>query len=144
VHQKKYVTGHNRVFYSEVADYALTLIKNMVTNNAEVHKNPLKELITWACDTAELAWEELLNRGWAHEALKRRIQVNMTRDPRRWVRWPADHPAAGSTWERECCTATVTPAFNGDTEQIAEAQLRANEQIALTRQYPGRHPRGNE
>jgi len=45
----------------------------------------------------------------------------MTRDPRRWVRWPADHPAAGSgadsTWERECCTATVTPAFNGDPEQ---------------------------
>jgi hypothetical protein len=76
--------------------------------------------------------------------------VNMTRDPRRWVHWPADHPAAGSvadsTWGRECCTATVTPAFNGDPEQIAEAQLRhANVQIALTRQYPGRHPaRGNE
>ena len=68
VQQKKYVTSHNRVFYGEVADYALTLIKNMVTNNAEVHKNPPKELITWACDTAELAWEELLNRRWAHEA----------------------------------------------------------------------------
>jgi hypothetical protein len=74
----------------------------------------------------------------------------MIRDFRCWVRWPVDHPAAGSvadsTWERECCTATVIPAFNGDPEQIAEAQLRhANEQIALTRQYPGRHPaRGNE
>jgi hypothetical protein len=74
----------------------------------------------------------------------------MTRDPRRWVRWPADHLAAGSVadskWERECCTAAVTPAFNDDPEQIAEAQLRhANEQIALTQQYPGRLPaRGNE
>jgi hypothetical protein len=69
VQQKKYITGHNRVFYSEVADYALTLIKNMVTNNAEVNKNPPKELIIWVCDdTAELASEELLNRGWAHEA----------------------------------------------------------------------------
>jgi len=58
VQQKKYVTSHNRVFYGEVADYALTLIKNMVTNNAEVHKNSPKELITWACDTAELAWDE--------------------------------------------------------------------------------------
>jgi hypothetical protein len=68
VQQKKYVTSHNRVFYGKVADYALTLINNMVTNNAEIHNNPPKELITWACDTAELAWEELLNRGWAHEA----------------------------------------------------------------------------
>jgi hypothetical protein len=37
--------GHNRVFYSEVADYALTLIKNMVTNNAEVHKTHLRSLL---------------------------------------------------------------------------------------------------
>ena len=51
----------------------------------------------------------------------------MNSDPRRWVCWPADHPAAGSvadsTWGRECCTATVTPGFNGDPEQIAAAQL---------------------
>ena len=45
VQQKKYVTSHNRVFYGEVADYALTLIKNMVTNNAEIHNNLLRNLL---------------------------------------------------------------------------------------------------
>jgi hypothetical protein len=76
--------------------------------------------------------------------------VNVTRDPVAGFVGPQTIPAAGSvadsTWERECCTATATPAFNGGPQQIAEAQLRhANEQIALTRQYPGRLPaRGNE
>jgi hypothetical protein len=61
---------------------------------------------------------------------------SMHRNPERWVRWPRDLPAP-ETWQTERRSAW----HSIDPEEIAADQLcQANQQIALTRQYPGLNP----
>jgi hypothetical protein len=62
----KWVTSHTRFTNSEVADYALNLLKGMTLGNG-IHNVSPKEAVSWACDAAELIYEELLNRDWVRE-----------------------------------------------------------------------------